>query len=89
MKALTYPALPGDIFLNCLKLISWPASSFQSRSDKVRILGTKVSAQVGDTNGEIIIGISVLCVAFILMPLFIYHRYKGKDLSNFILNDCM
>lgn len=37
----------------------------------------------GDTNGEIIIGISVLCVAFILMPLFIYHRYKGKDLSNF------
>ncbi len=37
----------------------------------------------GDSNGEIIIGISVLIVAFILMPLFIYHRYKGKDLSNF------
>ena len=37
----------------------------------------------GDTNGEIIIGISVLVVAFVLMPLFIYHRYKGKDLSNF------
>jgi hypothetical protein len=37
----------------------------------------------GDSNGEIIIGISVLVVAFVLMPLFIYHRYKGKDLSNF------
>jgi len=37
----------------------------------------------GDTNGEIIIGVSVLVVAFVLMPLFIYHRYKGKDLSNF------
>lgn len=37
----------------------------------------------GDANGEIIIGISVLVVAFVLMPLFIYHRYKGKDLSNF------
>lgn len=37
----------------------------------------------GDSNGEIIIGISVLIVAFVLMPLFIYHRYKGKDLSNF------
>ena len=43
----------------------------------------------GDTSGEIIIGISVLVVAFILMPLFIYHRYKDKDLSSFRLTNFM
>ena len=37
----------------------------------------------GDTNGEIIVGISVLIVAFVLMPLFIYHRYKNKKMSDF------
>jgi hypothetical protein len=40
----------------------------------------------GDTNGEIIIGIAVLIVAFILMPLFIYHRYKNKNLAEFRLD---
>jgi hypothetical protein len=37
----------------------------------------------GDDNGEIVIGIGILIVAFILMPLFIYHRYKNKNLSDF------
>ena len=37
----------------------------------------------GDTNGEIIIGISVLAVAFIFMPLFIFHRYKNKNMKDF------
>ncbi len=37
----------------------------------------------GDANGEIVIGMSVLMVAFVLMPLFIYHRYKNKNLSEF------
>ena len=37
----------------------------------------------GDANGDIIIGIGVLIVAFILMPLFIYHRYKNKNLKDF------
>lgn len=43
----------------------------------------------GDLNGEIVIGIGVLIIAFILMPLFIFHRYKNKDLSNFKLNNFM
>ncbi|HEY9169580.1 MAG TPA: hypothetical protein VIN72_08845 [Lutibacter sp.] len=38
---------------------------------------------IGDTNGDIVIGLGVLMVAFILMPLFIYHRYKNKNLSDF------
>lgn len=33
--------------------------------------------------GEKFIGIGVLIFAFILMPLFIYHRYKNKDLSRY------
>jgi len=37
----------------------------------------------GDVGGEIVIGIGVLIVAFILMPLFIYHRYKNKNLKDF------
>ena len=31
----------------------------------------------GDANGEIVIGVSVLIIAFILMPLFIFHRYSN------------
>jgi amino acid transporter len=37
-------------------------------------------------DGERIIGIGVLIFAFILMPLFIYLRYKGRDLSHFTFN---
>jgi high-affinity Fe2+/Pb2+ permease len=40
----------------------------------------------GDVNGEIIIGIGVLLIAFLLMPLFIYHRYKNKNISEFRLD---
>ncbi|MDP2089193.1 MAG: hypothetical protein Q8J84_07300 [Flavobacteriaceae bacterium] len=37
-------------------------------------------------NGEKIIGIGVLIFAFVLMPLFIYLRYKDKDLSKLTFN---
>jgi hypothetical protein len=37
----------------------------------------------GDSTGEIIIGISVLAIAFVFMPLFIYHRYKNKNIKDF------
>lgn len=37
----------------------------------------------GDANGDIVIGLGVLSTAFVLMPLFIYHRYKNKNLSDF------
>lgn len=37
----------------------------------------------GDANGEIVIGLGVLLIAFVLMPLFIYHRYKNKNLRDF------
>jgi len=41
------------------------------------------STNVGE--GEKFIGIGVLLFAFVLMPLFIYHRYKDKDLSKYRL----
>jgi hypothetical protein len=37
----------------------------------------------GGASAELIIGIGVVLIAFVLMPLFIYHRYKDKDLKNF------
>jgi flagellar biosynthesis protein FliP len=37
----------------------------------------------GGNNAELIIGIGVVLIAFVLMPLFIYHRYKDKDLKSF------
>jgi hypothetical protein len=33
--------------------------------------------------GEKFIGIGVLIFALVLMPLFVYHRYKNKDLSRY------
>jgi len=33
--------------------------------------------------GEKFIGIGVLIFAFILMPLFVYHRYKNKSLEQY------
>ncbi|PJB12167.1 MAG: hypothetical protein CO119_08125 [Flavobacteriales bacterium CG_4_9_14_3_um_filter_40_17] len=36
-----------------------------------------------DAKGDKIVGVSVLMLCFVLMPLFIYHRYKGKDLSRY------
>ena len=40
-----------------------------------------------DGSGEKFIGVGVLVFAFILMPLFIYNRYRNKDLRNYSLKD--
>ncbi len=37
--------------------------------------------------GDRIIGIAVLASAFILMPLFLYHRWKGKKLKDYTLSE--
>ncbi len=37
-------------------------------------------------DGEKIIGMGVLVFTFVLMPLFIYLRYKGRDLSQYTFN---
>jgi len=42
---------------------------------------------VSEGEGEKFIGIGVLIFAFVLMPLFIYHRYNGRDLSQYSLKN--
>jgi membrane protein YdbS with pleckstrin-like domain len=37
--------------------------------------------------GDRIIGLAVLASAFILMPLFLYHRWKGKRLKDYTLSE--
>jgi amino acid transporter len=50
----------------------------------IGLLGTGFYFQETATkNAEIYIGIGVLLLAFVLMPLFIYHGYKGKDLTKY------
>ena len=38
-------------------------------------------------SGEKFVGIGALIFGFILRPLFIYHRYKNKDLSTYSFKD--
>lgn len=40
----------------------------------------------GNTEGDKWVGIGVLILAFIFMPVFIYHRYRNKKLKDFELN---
>jgi hypothetical protein len=40
----------------------------------------------GNTEGDKWVGIGVLILAFVLMPVFIYHRYRNKKLKDFELN---
>ena len=36
---------------------------------------------------EILIGFSVFVLSFLYLPIFLYHRYKGKDLSKYTLDN--
>ncbi|MCF6350157.1 MAG: hypothetical protein L3J23_03880 [Flavobacteriaceae bacterium] len=39
---------------------------------------------INNPKGDILVGIGILILAFILMPLFIYSRYRKKKLKSFI-----
>lgn len=38
-------------------------------------------------SGDKWIGFGVLLMAFVLMPLFIYHRYKKKNVKDYLMNN--
>lgn len=38
-------------------------------------------------NGDKWIGTGVLLIAFVLMPLFIYHRYKNKNAKDYLMTN--
>jgi hypothetical protein len=48
-------------------------------------LGVYFKLYEDDLVGERIIGICVLASAFVLMPLFLAHRWKGKKLQDYTL----
>jgi hypothetical protein len=39
-----------------------------------------------EATGKLIIGISLMVGFLILMPLFIYHRWKDRDVKDYMLN---
>ncbi|MDR6299508.1 hypothetical protein [Mesonia maritima] len=39
-----------------------------------------------EPTGDKIIGIAVLASCFIMMPIFLYHRWKGKKLKDYTLS---
>ncbi|MFD0932083.1 hypothetical protein ACFQ0R_05650 [Psychroflexus salinarum] len=49
------------------------------------VLGAYYKLYDNEIIGERIIGISVLASAFVLMPLFLAHRWKGKRLQDYTL----
>ena len=40
-----------------------------------------------DATEDKILGLSVLAFSFLLLPLFLYHRWKGKKLEDYTLSD--
>ena len=39
------------------------------------------------TFGERVIGFTVIIAAFIYLPMFLYHRWKGKKLKDYVLSE--
>lgn len=37
--------------------------------------------------GDKIIGIAILSGAFVLMPIFLYHRWKDRNVTDYMLNE--
>ena len=51
------------------------------------IIGFYFRIKVDEMTGDRIIGIAVLASAFILMPVFLYVRWKGKSLKDYTLSE--
>lgn len=41
----------------------------------------------GNSDGDKWIGIGVLILSLVLMPLFIYHRYRNKNIKDYVLKN--
>ena len=61
------------IFLNVL---FWSLTSFL-------VYGLYLKEKGTSDISEVLIGFSVLALSFLYLPLFLYHRYKEKDLSKY------
>tara|TARA_A100001015_G_scaffold320223_1_gene445842 strand:+ start:2405 stop:2629 length:225 start_codon:yes stop_codon:yes gene_type:complete len=61
------------IFLNVL---FWSLTSFL-------VYGLYLKEKGSSDISEVLIGFSVFALSFLYLPFFLYHRYKGKDLSKY------
>jgi|TARA_B100001093_G_scaffold363207_1_gene347973 hypothetical protein len=50
------------------------------------IIGFYITAFENSNEGNKIIGFTVLTTAFIFMPIFLVHRWKGKKLKDYTLS---
>ena len=50
------------------------------------IIGFYIKAFENSNEGNKIIGFTVLTAAFIFMPIFLVHRWKGKKLKDYTLS---
>ncbi len=39
------------------------------------------------TTGDKLVGVGILATSFILMPIFIYHRWKNKKVKDYMLTE--
>ncbi len=39
------------------------------------------------TTGDKLVGVAILAASFILMPIFIYHRWKNKKVKDYMLTE--
>ena len=37
--------------------------------------------------GNLVVGVAVLSMMFVLIPVFLIHRYKGKNIKDYTLDD--
>tara|TARA_B100001287_G_scaffold193058_1_gene163228 strand:+ start:284 stop:508 length:225 start_codon:yes stop_codon:yes gene_type:complete len=51
------------------------------------LFGLYLKDRANDDIGEILVGFSVLTLSFLYLPLFLFHRYKGKNLSKYTFDD--
>ena len=49
------------------------------------LTGFYIKSTGNELTGDRIIGIAVLSIAFVLMPLFIFYRSKGKKFKDYML----
>lgn len=49
------------------------------------IIGFAIKSFYNNALGDKIIGIAVLASSFVLMPMFIYYRSKGKKIEDYML----
>lgn len=56
-------------------------------SMSITLIGYGYFQKSNELNGDKWIGMGVLLISFVLMPLFIYHRYKNKSVKDYLMTN--